>query len=164
MLTPDRIREVLHYDEPTGNLLWKITKSATAPAGSIAGSLNAKGHVNIQIDKTLTTAHQIVFLLHHGYLPAEIDHIDRDKTNNRIANLRPCTSSQNKGNIALLRNNVSGYRGVSLNKRSGKYHAQIKINGKQTYIGRFVLPEDAARAYNTAAMEHFGEFAYLNEI
>jgi hypothetical protein len=110
------------------------------------------------------SAHQLVFLIHHGVIPDEIDHRNGIKTDNRIDNLRPCTSSQNKGNIGLLRNNRSGYKGVSLNTRSNKWHAQIKINGKQTYLGRFDDPADATRAYNTAAIEHFGEFAYLNEI
>jgi hypothetical protein len=101
---------------------------------------------------------------HHGYLPAEIDHRNRDKVDNRIENLRPATSSQNKGNIGLLRTNRSGYRGVSLNSRSGKWHAQIKINGKQTYLGRFDTPEQAALRYNEAARQHFGEFAHLNQV
>lgn len=164
MLTPNRIKELLRYDPITGHLIWRVTKSATAPAGSIAGSVNAKGHVNLQIDKKMYAAHQIVFALHHGVIPTEIDHINGVKTDNRIENLRACTSQQNKGNIGLLSSNRSGYKGVSLNKRSGFYHAQIKINGKQIYLGRFSTPEAAARVYNIAAKEHFGEFAYLNNV
>lgn len=164
VLTPERIREVLHYDADTGELIWRVTKSAKAPRGSVAGSAGSKGHIYVQIDHMMYAAHQIVFLLHHGYLPVEIDHIDKDKTNNRIENLRARTSSQNKGNIGLLRNNRSGYKGVSLNSRSGKWHAQIKIHGKQTYLGRFDTPEGAALRYNEAARDHFGEFAHLNEV
>jgi hypothetical protein len=166
MLTQAKVRELFDYDPDTGNLTWRITKSATAVVGSIAGSVNEKGHINLQIDKTMYSAHQVVFLWHYGYIPPEIDHINRIKTDNRIGNLRPCTSTaaQNKGNIGLLRTNTSGYKGVSLNKRSGKYHAQIKINGKQTYLGRFDTPEEAALCYNKAAWEYFGEFAYLNEV
>lgn len=164
MLTVDRIKELFDYDQVTGNLIWKVTKSPTAPSGSIAGSTNAKGHINLQIDKKMYAAHQIVFMLHHGMIPNEIDHINGIKADNRIENLRPCTSSQNKGNIQLLSSNQSGYRGVSLNRQSGFYHAQIKIHGKQTYLGRFTDPHDAALAYNKAALSHFGEFAYLNEV
>jgi len=109
-------------------------------------------------------AHQIVYFLHHGIIPPMIDHIDRDKTNNRIGNLRPCTDTQNKANIGLLKSNSSGYKGVSLNTRSGMYHAQIKINGKQTYLGRYTTPEEAAIRYNEAARKQFGEFAHLNEV
>lgn len=162
-LSLSRLRELFDYDPQTGHLVRRVS-CANQLAGSIAGSINAKGHVNVQVDGKLTTAHQIVFFLHHGWLPDEIDHINRDKTDNRIENLRPCTSSQNKGNMGLLRSNKSGYRGVSFNTRSQKYHAQIKIYGRQTYLGRFDTPEEAALTYNNAAVKHFGKFAYVNEI
>lgn len=162
-LTQERVRELFDYDPATGNLVRRVNK-ANQCAGSIAGSVNARGHINVQVDGRLWAAHQIVFIFHHGYLPVEIDHRNRDKTDNRIENLRPATSSQNKGNIQPLRNNTSGYRGVSKNSRSGKWHAQIKIHGKQTYLGRFDTPGAAALRYNEAAVLHFGEFAYLNEV
>ena len=164
MLTQQRCHELFRYDPETGNLVWRTTKSAKAIAGSVAGSINAKGHVNLQVDRKMYAAHQVVYLMHHGYIPDEIDHCNRDKTDNRIENLRPATSSQNKGNIGLLRNNQSGYRGVSQNSRSGKWHAQIKICGRQTYLGRYATPEQAALRYNEAARQYFGEFAYLNEV
>lgn len=164
MLTQERVRELLRYEPETGNLIWRVTKSAKAVAGSLAGSVNAKGHVNLQVDGKMYAAHQVVYLMHHGHIPDEIDHGNRVKTDNRIENLRSATSSQNKGNIGLLRTNQSGYRGVSLNSRSGKWHAQIKIGGKQTYLGRFDTPEQAALRYNEAARQHFGEFAFLNEV
>ncbi len=163
MLTQERVRELFDYDSETGDLIRRV-KVANQPAGSVAGSVNAKGHLNIQVDGKLYAAHRLVFLYHHGWLPQEIDHENRVKTDNRIGNLRPATSSQNKGNIELLRNNSSGYRGVSRNARSGKWHAQIKIHGRQTYLGRSDTPEQAAVIYNQAAREHFGEFAYLNNV
>jgi len=152
------ISTLLRYDPDTGDLYWRVTKSPKAAAGQKAGSVNQHGHVNLQIDKKMYAAHQIVFLLHHGYIPKEIDHINRVKTDNRIENLRPCTSTQNKGNIGLLRTNSTGIRGVSRNSRSGKYHAQIKINGKQTYLGRFDTLEEAEVMYRGAARLYFGEF------
>ena len=154
----DYISTLLRYDPDTGDLYWRVTKSPKAAAGQKAGSVNQHGHVNLQIDKKMYAAHQIVFLLHHGYIPKEIDHINRVKTDNRIENLRPCTSTQNKGNIGLLRTNSTGIRGVSRNSRSGKYHAQIKINGKQTYLGRFDTLEEAEVMYRGAARLYFGEF------
>lgn len=164
MITQRRVRELFGYCESTGNLIWKITKSAKAVAGSIAGSENQRGHVNIQVDRRIYAAHQLVYLYHHGHIPTEIDHVNQIKTDNRISNLRECTSTQNKGNIGLLSSNTSGYRGVSLNSRSRKWHAQIKIKGMQTYLGRCDSAEDAARLYNVAALNHFGEFAYLNDV
>jgi hypothetical protein len=157
-------KKLFDYDSKTGSLIWRVTKSATAVAGSIAGSVNARGHVNVSVNKKMYAAHQIVYAIHHGYIPKEIDHINKVKTDNRIENLRECTSSQNKGNIGLLSSNRTGYRGVSLNKKTGFYHAQIKLNGRQTYLGRFKDPEDAAKVYNSAARDHFGDFAFLNKV
>ena len=97
MLTQERVRELFDYCQTTGNLIWRVTKSATAPAGSVAGSVNKRGHVNLMVDKRMYAAHQVVYVLHHGVVPPEIDHINRVKTDNRIENLRPCTSAQNKG-------------------------------------------------------------------
>jgi hypothetical protein len=163
MITRERLHELFNYDPEAGDLIRRV-KVANQPAGLIAGSINARGHLNVQVDGKLYAAHRLVFLYHHGWLPKEIDHENRVKTDNRIKNLRPATSSQNKGNIQLLRSNSSGYRGVSRNSYSGKWHAQIKIHGKQTYLGRADTPEQAAAIYNQAAREHFGEFAFINEI
>lgn len=163
MITQERVKELFDYDEVTGDLIRRIAK-ANQPKGTIAGSVNSKGHVNVAVDGRMWTAHQIVFVWHHGWLPPEIDHENRVKTDNRIGNLRPASSTQNKGNIGLLRNNTSGYRGVSFNNRSGKWHTQIKIKGKQTYLGRFDTPEQAALRYNEVAREYFGEFAFLNQV
>ena len=163
-LNQDRVRELFDYVPTTGELVWRVTKSATAPAGSIAGSVNQKGHINLQIDHVMYGAHQIVYLYHKGFIPDEIDHVNQIKTDNRIENLRVCTASQNRGNVGLLSSNRSGYKGVSLNTRSGKYHAQIKIKGKQTYLGRYDTPEEAAARYNEVAQKYFGEFAFLNPL
>ncbi|MFA5186969.1 MAG: HNH endonuclease [Patescibacteria group bacterium] len=161
--TRERLVELFDYSPITGELIGRVTR-ANNLAGTIAGSVNARGHVNVGVDGVMLAAHQIVFMIHRGYYPSEIDHANRVKTDNRMENLRECVSKDNKGNISLLRNNVSGYRGVSLNNQSQKWHAQIKINGKQTYLGRFDRPEDAARVYNDAAVHHFGDFAYLNQV
>lgn len=162
-MNQDRLKQLFDYDAATGNLIRKIDR-ANQPKGSVAGSINARGHINVQVDGRLFAAHRIVFMMFNGWLPEEIDHINMVKTDNRIENLRPATSSQNKGNVRPNRKNSSGYRGVSLNSRSGKWHAQIKIHGKQNYLGRRDTPEEAALLYNAAAIRHFGEFAYLNKV
>lgn len=162
MITQTRLKELFDYVD--GSLVWRVSLNVKAQKGQTAGSINARGHINVQVDKRMYALHQLVYLYHHGFVPNEIDHRDRNKLNNRIENLRPCTSSQNKGNIQLLPTNTSGYRGVSLNSRSQKWHAQIKIHGNQTYLGRFDTPEEAALVYNEAAIEHFGEFAFLNNV
>ena len=162
ILTIDRVNTLFEYDN--GRLRRKITKTWNSPAGSYAGSVNKRGHVNVQVDGVMWAAHQIIFLMFHGYIPKEIDHVNRDKTDNRIENLRKCSSTENKGNIGLLSNNRSGYRGVSFNTHRKKWRAQIKIKGRQTYLGSFDSPIQAAIAYNNVALNHFGKFAYLNDV
>ncbi len=104
-------------------------------------------------------------LMHMVFVPnvIEVDHKDGDGLNNRRGNLRKSTPSQNRCNWThLRRNNPSGYCGVALSPRGDGWYARAAINGKSKYLGRFGTPEDAARAYDEAAREHYGEFARLN--
>ena len=93
-----------------------------------------------------------------------VDHIDGNPLNNRRSNLRICTSAENSRNARISKNNVSGYKGVSWAKRCQKYRASIGVDHKQIHLGLFSNPEDAAEAYNRAALLHHGEFASLNII
>jgi len=92
-----------------------------------------------------------------------IDHIDRDPFNNQKSNLRFATRSQNQANRLHVTGN-SGYRGVWFRKDSNNWRASICVNGKTHGLGSFASREEAAEAYNLAAMKYFGEFAILNEI
>jgi len=93
----------------------------------------------------------------------EVDHIDHNGLNNTRANLRVCTKTENLRNSRRRRDNTSGFKGVCWNKRDQHWRALIYIAGKQRYLGVFHTPEEAAQAYNNAAVIHFGEFAHLNE-
>jgi hypothetical protein len=94
----------------------------------------------------------------------EVDHWDGDGLNNVDENLRVCTGSQNQANRKLNSNSTSGFKGVSLtgNSYKNRYKAEIRVSGKKIYLGSFETKEDAARAYDTAAKELFGEFARTN--
>lgn len=90
-----------------------------------------------------------------------VDHEDHDGLNNRLGNLRRATKAQNAMNCRTLRtNNTSGYKGVARYRK--KWQAGINLNGKRNHLGNFDTPEEAARAYDRAAVELFGEFACLN--
>ncbi len=103
--------------------------------------------------------------LMHQLFGDRLDHIDHNGLNNRRNNLRPATRSQNNYNRQKQSRLASSvYKGVFLRKRSGRFEALIGIKGKRIYLGSFDSEIDAARVYNKAALEHFGEFAVLNEI
>lgn len=159
------LRDLFDLDVETGVLRRRVTRAPNAVAGQIVGSKDSKGYLHVNILGRFYRVHRIIFLLHYGYDPdTHIDHVDCDRLNNRPENLRPATDQQNAGNVSrLFKHNTSGYRGVSFNKRSGKWHAQIKLFGKQTYLGRFDTPEEAAATYNEAARKHFEEFARVSD-
>lgn len=90
------------------------------------------------------------------------DHINGDGLDNRRANLRPATDSQNQANKKKPVDNTSGFKGVYFKRDANGWIAKIVVRGKFIYLGRFASAEDAARAYDAAALEHFGEFARIN--
>lgn len=112
--------------------------------------------------KKLLLMHREIFRMKYGVEPKYIDHINGDKLDNRIENLRECSCSQNVANSFKRNNNNSGYKGVYFEKESGKYKAQIHYHGKVINLGRFLVKEEAAMAYDEAAKIVYGEFANVN--
>lgn len=94
----------------------------------------------------------------------EVDHWDHDGLNNQRGNLRIATAAQNQANRQRDRANTSGFKGVSWCRRTGKWRAYITVAGRFQHLDRFSDPREAARAYNRAALMHFGEFACLNPV
>ena len=122
------------------------------------------GYYTIKLNGKKYRLHRIIFACHHGYFPEYIDHIDGDKLNNNIENLRECTKSQNTYNSKLMCTNTSGYKGVSFIKEIKKYRVNMMINGKQKHLGYFENPIEAAKGYDKAAIEYHGEFAKTNKM
>lgn len=156
------LSERFGYDEDFGMLYRKITVSHNGKAGKYVGTTDGKGYLHVNILNKFVRVHRIIFFLHTRQAPPEVDHIDGCRQNNLIENLRGATRQQNAGNARLNANNTTGYKGVSRNARTGYYHAQLKIDGKQTYLGRAHDPIIAAEIYNAAAIAHFGTFAKVN--
>ena len=92
-----------------------------------------------------------------------IDHIDKNKANNNVKNLRWATIQENGFNQGKRINNTSGFKGVSFHKKANKYQARIRVNGKRKHLGLFLTPEDASYAYETKAKEIHGDFYYKNK-
>lgn len=161
MLTQERIRYLFDYCPTNGTLIWRVNRRGRfARQGVVAG--NAGRYVRIAVDCKQYSAHSLIWLWHYGTYPNELDHINQNKHDNRIENLRLCSRSQNTGNVGLRSTNTTGFRGVWFAKHANKWRASIKVNGVSKHLGYFNTPELAAFAYDQAARIHFGEFAYLN--
>jgi len=159
-VTADRLREVLDYDPLTGIFRWRIRPANRMRIGQIAGGGHVKGYRRIRVDGLLYLAHRLAWLFVHGDFPIlDIDHIDRNRDNNAIENLRVATTSLNCANSRHRRNNTSGFKGVEWRKAKQKWHAGIMVDGRRLHLGTFDTPEAAHAAYMAAAVKHFGEFA-----
>ena len=121
--------------------------------------MSNRGYVHVKIFNKLYKVHRLIFLLHHGYMPKCIDHIDRDPSNNKIENLREATSAQNQQNTKVRTDNTSGVKGVFWRKSEKKWSAQCIANGKRNSLGSFSNIEDAAAAVRQFREQHHGEFA-----
>ena len=150
----ERARRLLAYDtsSPSG-LVWRVTRHPVR-AGSPAGSSHSEGYYEVRLDSKLYLAHRLVYAIVTGTDPGEyeIDHIDGDRSNNEVLNLRKVSSADNHRNISS-RGGTSKYLGVSWDRPRGKWMARIQVNGRTHHLGRYDLEEDAARAYDAAARE-----------
>jgi hypothetical protein len=163
----DELRRLFDLDEATGELRWRWRDDVRIQwnanyAGKIAGSLNSEGYRRIRLNGRFHYAHRIVYALATGEpLPPTLDHINGVKDDNRPSNLRPVTDANNRCNSGS-REGTSRYCGVSWCKRLEKWKVQITLDYKQRHLGYFHDEEEAARAYDAAAIELHGEFARLN--
>lgn len=150
-ITTARLREVTHYDPGTGAFTWRIATPGCR-AGMVAGCRDKHGYVNIKIDGKNYRSHRLAWLYMTGEWPSgEIAHINGDKADNHIANLRPVNDSQNMWNRGANANNTSGFKGVWWHKRAQKWEAAIMANGNRFYVGLFPTPREAALAYDVAS-------------
>lgn len=122
---------------------------------------NGRKYPATKYKKGQITMHRFIMRSEKGQI---VDHIDSDSFNNQRGNLRHCTQQQNLRNSRIRSDNTTGYKGVSYFKRTKKYIAYITIDGVNKHLGYFKDVISAARAYNEAAMQHFGEFSRFNEL
>ena len=150
IVTHDQLLDILTYDPVTGEF-WRNGKTYKA---------NCKeGYVQIRIFNRLYYGHHLAWFYIHKEWAIELDHIDRNRSNNRIHNLRKATRSQNLINASLRTDNVSGHTGVAFALREGKWRARINKDGIETHIGYFFSREEAIAARRKVAMQLYGEFA-----
>jgi len=155
----DVLRQSLAYDPTTGVFTWLITPSGRAFAGDVAGYCTAKdARVRITLHGVKMLAHRLAWAYVTGEWPeALVDHWDGDCTNNRWANLRQATHSQNSANGRKHIDNEN-LKGVAAHK-NGRWGAYICLTGRKKYLGLYDTPREAHEAYKKAAIELFGVFA-----
>lgn len=162
-LTQERLKELLHYDPDTGVFTW-LQPGKRRLVGFTAGTVNSRGYLYISIGGKQYRAHRLAWLYMTGEVPEnEIDHRNGIGTDNRFANLRKATRSQNKANSATYKSNSSGCKGVGFDKATGRWKARVQVNGKRISLGYFDSPESAYAAYCEAATKFHGEFANMGE-
>lgn len=156
MVKQERLKELLTYNKLTG----KFTRLNSAPGESNAmdnaGSMNWNGYTHIQVDGRCYMAHRLAWIYEIGSIPEgmEIDHINHDKSDNRIENLRLITKENNLKNKSKYSSNSSGVNGVHWRKDKGKWQAKIRVNKKFIHLGYFNDIADAERARKKAEKEH----------
>lgn len=157
--TPEELREVFAYDPETGIVTNKVTRQYKAKQGMEAGNLCAQGYRTLMFRRKNYRTHVIAWVIQTGHWPdKEIDHIDGNRSNNKWKNLRLATRAQNCLNVPMHRDNATGFKGVTKEKRTGRYIAQIFFQGKHHHIGAFRTPEEASLAYQAKSKELHGEF------
>lgn len=152
--------EVCSYDPLTGVFTRKQSFHRSR-IGTSMGGVSKQGYVRIKIDNVHYAAGPLAWFYVTGIWPVEIDHKDRNKSNNRFSNLREATNSQNITNRISV-SNTSGYRGVVWVEQHKKWKATLKAGRKVYNLGYFDDPIEAAHRYDRAAKEHQGEFAIFN--
>ena len=145
------LRRLIDYDPETGRFTSRVRRGRIA-VGDVVGTRRNDGYVKIGIGGRQYYAHRLAWLHVYGEYPSVVDHVDRNPSNNRLTNLRLVNLSQNQQNQVAHINNTSGYKGVTLHKKSGLWKAEIQVNRRRTTIGYYKTPDQASVAYQTAAM------------
>jgi len=153
------IKELISYDSVTGEFRRK-TSGGGVTGGALAGTIGNCGYRIISLKKNRFVAHRLAWVLTYGRWPQDqIDHINGDRSDNRLINLREATQSQNNANSKLREDNPCQAKGVSFFKQTQKYRAYVTVDGKQHHLGYFPTLEEAIQARIQSFTAIYGEFA-----
>jgi len=149
--------QVLDYNQETGRFTWKIAPRPCIKAGDQAGTVNSKGYRLIKFQGKHILAHRLAWYFVHGRLPVDqLDHIDCNRDNNSIKNLRECNNAQNAQRSSVGKTNKTGHRGVYLVYKSKSYQARISYNNKRKNLGCYQSFDEAVEVYELARqLVHF---------
>lgn len=158
-LTQEEAHRLFEYKD--GVLYWKERpKASRKPKGDMeAGTASGHGYKKLAYQQKKYYAHQVIFLMQHGYIPELVDHIDGNTNNNKIENLRASNKSLNACNSKLALNNTSGHKGVTWHKGGKKWMASIVFNKRSIYFGLFDDFDLACLVADEARVLYHGEYA-----
>ena len=148
-----------HFEYRDGNLYWRHDRGSKKCKGKMAGTLVAKGYLRVRVRELggAILVHRIVFAMHQGHLPAEVDHINGNKLDNRIENLREVSRSQNRMNTVGSGQNKSGCKNVYFYRN--KWGVRLVVNKKSLFIGVFENLELADLVAHAAREKYHGDYA-----
>jgi HNH endonuclease/AP2 domain len=155
MITLERVHSLFSYERVNGIL---FSRETCTQAGWLD---NSNGYWRVRVDGRVYYVHCLIWYLMTGKYPEkkEVDHADTDRANNRWSNLRRANPTLQQANRGVSSNNKLGVKGVSLCKSTGRYRADIRVNGRSINLGRYDTIEEASALYAEAARQYYGEFA-----
>lgn len=157
IITQDYVKQLFEYRD--GALYWKVKPCKKVLIGEKAGNKREDGYCLTMINGKRYLNHRLIFLMHHGYFPQFIDHIDGNPSNNTVENLRSATSIQNQHNRKLGKDNTSGVKGVSWVANRKNWEIRLRINNRRKYFGSFDDLELASLVAQEARDKYHGKFA-----
>jgi len=157
MLSKAELHDMFYCED--GTLYWNNPVAHRCNHGDVAGSLDSHGYYLVGLSTGKIPAHKIVWAMEHGEYPEFVDHINGDRTDNRIENLRSVTRQQNNMNKATRSDNSSGVTGVRWHTQRKKWNARIILNGKEKSLGMYNDFNSAVEARMKAEFEYFGEYS-----
>lgn len=151
-----------------GYFISKTRRNKLKSGSIVSGWLEKGGYRRLYVMRKTYLLHRLIYFYHNGYLPGypnkELDHIDGDKRNNRIENLRVCNKNENLQNRNKNYNSSSKYKGVSYITRKDRWLSSVEVNKKSYYIGTFKTQEEAAKAYDKFIKVNNFKFCRSNNI
>lgn len=153
MITQQELKELLDYNPETGIFTWKNASKRKA------GTSMYSGYIRLNVNKKQYLAHRLIWLYVYGYFPKYVDHINMNRSDNRLCNLREATNTQNQYNKKLTKRNTSGIKGVSWFERDKNWRARLHVSGKLIHLGYFDSIEEAKKIITEYRNKLHGQFA-----